>query len=146
MPRLLRALGPALLATLVLGTTAAAATAAPGDPDTGFAAGGVYAADWQTTYPGAEDSHRVEVDSLGRVYLAATLEAAAGGGTPRKINVRRLTAQGQLDTSYGPGGTVTLPFPGDTRLGGLVIDAQDRAVIAGTNDEAGSFPGSPWRG
>lgn len=91
---------------------------------------------FQTTFPGAEGSQEVAVDSQGRVYLAATLENAPGGGTPRKVNVLRLSARGVLDTGWGTGGTATLPFPGDTRLSGLAIDSQDRAVIAGANSES----------
>jgi len=130
--RLLRALVALCVAA---GVAAAPATAAPGDLDAGFATAGIFTGSFMTTFPGTEDSHKVAIDSLGRVVVAATLEGQLSGGLPRKINVLRLTPQGAPDASFGTGGQVTLPIAGDTYLGGLVIDAQDRPVIAGTTGQ-----------
>ena len=130
--RLLRALVALCIAA---GVAAAPATAAPGDLDAGFATAGIFTGSFMTTFPGTEDSHKVAIDSQGRVVVAATLEGQLSGGLPRKINVLRLTPQGAPDASFGTGGQVTLPIAGDTYLGGLVIDAQDRPVIAGTTGQ-----------
>ena len=92
-------------------------------------------ASFMTTFPGQEDSHKVAIDSQGRVVVAATLEGQLNGGKPRAINVYRLTPQGQPDPTFAGGAVVTLPVAGDTYLGGLVIDAQDRPIIAGTSGD-----------
>lgn len=133
-------LGGALLALSLAGSGVAAA--APGDLDASFATGGVFTAPFMTTFPGAEDSHTIAVDSQGRVYLSATQEAQLNGGPglTRKINVVRLSAQGVPDPGFGIGGTVTLPTTGDVRNAGIVVDAQDRPVIAGyTGADTGSY-------
>ena len=114
--RFLRALAALSIAAAL---AAAPAAAAPGDLDTGFATGGVFTGSFMTTFPGAEDSHKVAIDSQGRVVVAATLEGQLGGGQPRKVNVLRLTPQGVPDASFGTGGQLTLPLAGDTYLGGL---------------------------
>lgn len=133
MPRRRRLGRPALVVSCAALLLAAPAAAAPGDLDAGFATGGVHTASFMTTFPGQEDSHKVAIDSLGRVVVAATLEGQLNGGLPRSINVYRLTPQGQPDATFAGGGVVTLPVAGDTYLGGLVIDGQDRPIIAGTS-------------
>lgn len=132
---LARRSGPAIAALIVALSSCGVASAAPGDLDPGFGTGGIFTGAFQTTFPGNDDAQKVAVDSQGRVYLAATLEPVVGSSQPpRQINVVRLSPQGILDSGYGSGGTATLPFPGDTYMAGLAIDAQDRAVIAGVND------------
>lgn len=122
----------AFLTVLVAGSGTAAA--APGDLLGTFASGGVHEAPWMTTFPGYEDSHKVALDASGRTYVAATVEPQLnGGGGNRLVRLQRLTAGGLLDPAFGPGGTVTLPVAGDTRLAGLAVDALDRPVIAGAN-------------
>ena len=120
---------------LAAALAASPAAAAPGDLDSGFASGGVFTGSFMTTFPGTEDSHKVAIDSQGRVVVAATLEGQLGGMLPRKVNVLRLTPQGAPDTSFGTGGQITLPISGDTYLGGLVIDAQDRPIVASTSGQ-----------
>jgi uncharacterized delta-60 repeat protein len=128
---LLRGLVALCIATAL---TAAPAAAAPGDLDSRFASGGIFTGSFLTTFPGNEDSQKVAIDSQGRVVVVATLEKPPVGNPPRSINVLRLTPQGAPDTSFGSGGQLTLPFT-DVRLGGLVIDAQDRPVIAATSGQ-----------
>lgn len=136
MPRRQRPGGAFVLAAcLALALPVASASAAPGDLDGAFATSGVHTASFMTTLPGQEDSHKVAIDSQGRVVVAATLEGQLSGGLPRAIKVFRLTAQGQPDPGFAGGGEVTLPVAGDTYLGGLVIDAQDRPIIAGTSGD-----------
>lgn len=67
-----------LLALIALATFAPVVSAAPGDLDSSFATGGIFTAPFMTTYPGAEDSQTVAVDSQGRVYLSATQEPQLG--------------------------------------------------------------------
>jgi uncharacterized delta-60 repeat protein len=119
----------ALCAALLALAVAGPATAAPGDLDSTFATGGVFTAPFMTTFPGAEDSHSVAVDSQGRVYLSATQEPQLNGGANRKVNVVRLSSAGVPDPSFGTGGTATLPTTGDVRNAGIVIDAQDRPIV-----------------
>lgn len=118
-----------ILAAVLAALAVPAAQAAPGDLDATFATGGVYSGSFMTTFPGAEDSQTVAIDSLGRAYLSATQEPQLNGGPLRQVNVQRLTPQGQLDTTFGTGGTVTLMPGTDVRNVGVVVDAQDRPVV-----------------
>lgn len=128
--------GPAFLTAFFAAVTLTApVAAAPGDLDGGFASGGIFTGSFMTTFPGNEDSHKVAIDSQGRVVVSATLEGQLNGGLPRKIRVLRLTPQGVPDGLFGSGGDLELPFAGDTRSAGLVIDAQDRPVVAGVNTD-----------
>ena len=52
-------------------TATPAALAAPGDLDANFATGGVLTAPFMTTFPGAEDSHTIAVDSQRRYKTCA---------------------------------------------------------------------------
>ena len=89
---------------------AAPAAAAPGDLDGGFASAGVQTASFMTTFPGQEDSHKVAIDSQGRVVVAATLEGTAqrrpaprdqrvpaDAGRPAGPDVRRRRARHAAD-------------------------------------------------
>ena len=117
-------------------TATPAALAAPGDLDATFATGGVFTAPFMTTFPGAEDSQTIAVDSQGRVYLSATQEPSLSATMPpRKVNVVRLSPQGVPDPGFGTGGTVTLPTTGDVRNAGIVVDAQDRPIVLTNNGE-----------
>ena len=51
----------------------------------------------------------------------------------------RLSSQGVLDTSFGSGGTATLPTTGDVRNAGMVIDSQDRPIILTSNGETSAY-------
>jgi uncharacterized delta-60 repeat protein len=52
----------------------------------------------------------------------------------------RLTSDGQPDTSFGAGGSVTPPAPpgGSFTIAGLAVDSQDRLLVAGTAETKGS--------
>ncbi len=126
-----------ILAAVLAALAAPAAFAAPGELDTTFATGGVYSGSFMTTFPGAEDSQTVAIDSLGRAYLSATQEPQLNGGPVRQVNVQRLTPQGQLDTAFGTGGTVTLMAGTDVRNVGVVVDAQDRPIVLTYTGETG---------
>lgn len=68
------------------------------------------------------------------------LVVSAGG------SLRRLTAAGEMDESFGDGGTVkpTAPADGSFEIAGIAVDSRDRLVVAGTSTlakEAGqTFP------
>ena len=135
MNRVARLTVRALSACVVLAVLAPAAQAGPGDLDGGFASGGIFTAPFMTTFPGAEDSQTIAVDSLGRVYLSATQEPQLNGGPVRAVKVVRLTPAGVPDPGFGTGGTVTLPTTGDVRNAGIVVDAQDRPIVLTNNGE-----------
>ena len=125
---LLRALVALCIATAL---TAAPAAAAPGDLDSGFASGGIFTGSFMTTFPG----HGGQPQGRDRLAGAGGRGGDGGDGAerrppPHSVRVLRLTPQGAPDASFGTGGQLTLPFVGDVRLGGLVIDAQDRPIIA----------------
>ena len=118
-----------ILAVVLAALVAPAAHAVPGDLDATFATGGVYSGSFMTSPAAPEDSQTVAIDSLGRAYLSATQEPQLNGGPIRQVNVQRLTPQGQLDTTFGTGGTVALMVGTDVRNVGVVVDAQDRPIV-----------------
>jgi uncharacterized delta-60 repeat protein len=76
--------------------------AAPGDLDAMFGTSGVFAAPFQSVFPG-EREQRVALDHLERPVLAATVDP--GTTHSFRIAVARLTTGGVLDTSFNPGGS-----------------------------------------
>jgi uncharacterized delta-60 repeat protein len=125
----------ALVILLAGGILAPAASAAPGDLDSGFASAGIFTGNFQTVFPPESDDEAVAVDSQGRVLLASTHVVNPGDNTGRDIKVVRLTALGAVDTSFGSGGTATLAFPGvtDVYAAGLRVDSLDRVVVLGAD-------------
>jgi uncharacterized delta-60 repeat protein len=105
------------------------ASAAPGDLDPSFGAGGIASTDL-----GAEDFARdVAVDSAGRTVVLGLSEHSLSEGT---VAVVRYTSTGALDLSFGGGdGIAPLELgPGSwDGARGLAIDGSDRIVVAGEN-------------
>jgi uncharacterized delta-60 repeat protein len=73
----------------------------------------------------------VAVDAAGRIVLAGS---AFGDSDFALV---RLEADGSLDTSFGSGGEVILPFGGVCAATGVAIDSAGRIVVAGTNNITG---------
>lgn len=69
----------------------------------------------------------------GRILVAATALTATGGVAPG-IVVARLTATGQLDTTFGTNGIATVTTAaGGVTLGHAALQSGDRIVLAGTH-------------
>ncbi len=93
----------AVCALGVLMAGAAAAMAAPGELDSGFANGGVFTGSFETEPSGAPPRFQsAVVDSQRRTVIAVTRVDAQNR---RHLDVMRLTAQGTLDTSFNPHGS-----------------------------------------
>jgi uncharacterized delta-60 repeat protein len=96
---------------------------------------------WATMIPfsskGNDEASAVALDSVGRIVVAGSADpdglSALGN---RDFAVLRLTADGTLDSTFGNGGKVRVPFD----LGGMLIDEaqgvaidnQGRVLVAGT--------------
>src|SRR5262249_40038499 len=80
-----------------------------------------------------EHANWVTVDSLDRVIIAGY----SYDGTKSEVFVARITATGELDTSFDGDGKVTFDF-GDPyqEAWGVAVDSQDRVVVVG---DAGGF-------
>jgi len=94
-----------------------------------------------TIQMGARGLNALAVDSQGRFVLVGFV-----AGPPRLPAVVRLTAEGDVDETFGEGGLVTLDFgvadPGSaTSAFGIAIDADDRIIaacnIAASGEKAG---------
>ena len=96
-----------------------------GTVDTDFGDGGI------VLVPSAS-LHAVALDSQSRIVVAGEKI----GGTPQYRGlVVRLNADGQLDTTFGDTGLVTIAQPGIDQLGylsALAITADDRIVVGGS--------------
>jgi uncharacterized delta-60 repeat protein len=96
---------------------------------------------FRTTQIGSSDAHAtaLAVDSQDRVILAGESRI----GAQQVATLARYNADGTLDSNFGTGGTVTLPFGSgvNAMASGVAIDSQGRIVIAGravsttTNDQ-----------
>ncbi len=84
------------------------------------------------------------VDDFGRIFLVGTLYHGDGATDPSDIAVIRLTPDGDVDTTFGAGGTTLLPAPPTSTGGerGVAIAMQDlRPVILGEFDAGGMDTG-----
>lgn len=114
-----------------------------GDLDTSFGTGGWFVSNLAVGL-GGEIARSLDLQSDGRIVVAATVEHVAVGADPRDrdVAVFRLDTDGTLDDTFGTGGTVLLdlsdgeaiPAPGTGYAAdgawNLVIDGTDRIVVA----------------
>jgi uncharacterized delta-60 repeat protein len=120
-----------------------------GDLDTSFGTGGKV-----TTAIGTDSDigYGVVVDSQDRVVVAGE----SSNGSNDDFAAVRYTSAGDLDTSFGTGGKVTTAIGTDSDIGrAVVVDSQDRVVVAGESSNGGywdfavvryvgvSVPGAP---
>jgi uncharacterized delta-60 repeat protein len=122
MPRRLRLLLIALSTCGVL-AAAPAASAAPGDLDPSFGAGGSV-----RLLPSEEDI------SLQAVAVQPDLKIVlAGSEEPGSVILVRLLPSGEFDPSFGVGGKVTTPFPGGFgEARAVTVQPDGKIVIAGS--------------
>jgi uncharacterized delta-60 repeat protein len=107
-----------------------AAVGAPGDLDTSFSTDGIV-----TTDIGG-GGRAVAVDSQDRVVVAGT----SFNGSDFDFSVVRYTSAGVLDTSFSADGIVVTDIgSGDDYGYGVVVDSQDRVVVAGQSDNSGDI-------
>jgi uncharacterized delta-60 repeat protein len=102
---------------------------ADGTPDPAFGAGGL------ATFGGGQGAvtpRSVIVLPDGRILVAATAQTA--GGSDPGIVVARLSAAGQLDSTFGSGGIATVvTSAGGVRLGHAALQSDGRIVLVGTH-------------
>jgi uncharacterized delta-60 repeat protein len=101
------------------------AQVAPGDLDPSFGTGGRVITD----FGGYEKAYAVAVDSSGKIVVAGYTEASGGYA---QFALVRYNSDGSLDPTFGTAGKVTTDFgEGMGLVYALVIDSQDRIVVAG---------------
>jgi uncharacterized delta-60 repeat protein len=122
------------LAALTLAGTllVAAAAAAPGKLDPGFGSGGVVVT---ATAPdaGADFQNGLAIQRDGRILVGGSSDLGAAAGHQWRIS--RYTAKGELDSSFGTGGTVTTGMSSaagvDEHVWNLTLDRDGKIVAAG---------------
>jgi uncharacterized delta-60 repeat protein len=115
-----------------------------GTLDTTFGSNGLRTIGIDQSAPFVDRATAVAIDSLGRIVVAGT--ATAGTGNDTDFAVVRLLPNGDLDAEFDSDGRQTVAFDvvGGTledRAAGVVVDAQNRIVVAGTvaAADAGDF-------
>lgn len=85
--------------------------------------------------PAGDIAAAVGIDSQSRIVLAGTSEATSSMGSA----VARYTSSGALDSTFGTGGSIRgkLVMPGNDSIRALLIQADDKIVVAGAVDSAG---------
>jgi uncharacterized delta-60 repeat protein len=83
--------------------------------------------------PGIEaQPNAIAVQPNGDIVVVGLQTAASQGGTTLVNGLARLTSSGELDTTFGTGGTVTNTVPSGTEgLEEVLIDSQGRIVTVG---------------
>ncbi|MDX6684484.1 MAG: hypothetical protein QOF86_612, partial [Baekduia sp.] len=76
----------------------------------------------------------------GRILVGATALTGTGGTTPAML-VARLSAGGQLDTSFGTNGIATVTTSGGVSLGGLARQSTGAIVLAGNHGVSATSAG-----
>ncbi len=101
-----------------------------GTPDSSFAGGATVVtntkADW---YSNAQFNARIALQSTGRIVIATPCRTV---DQTLRICVTRLNSNGSIDSSFGTAGLVTTLIAQESVVGGVVIDAVDRIVVAGS--------------
>jgi uncharacterized delta-60 repeat protein len=124
-----RVVAVALTAILALGALPALGSGTAGELDVSFGSGGVASntADWAAGVA-------LGRQSSGKLVLGQRDVTVDGNGATTSTfwRIRRLTASGALDTSFGSGGEVELfRTDGTYTLGDLEVDANDRILCTG---------------
>ena len=103
----------------------------PGTLDPNFGAGGRVTTD----FFGDDDSiNSIVVDAAGNIVVGGRAER----GSDDDFALARYDRNGQLDTTFGSGGTVTTDFSGNNdSINSLVIDSAGRIVVAGRAERGG---------
>jgi uncharacterized delta-60 repeat protein len=117
-----------LLTVIVLMLGAAPAAGADGDLDISFGDGGRLTTD----FPTGSFATAVAVQTDGKVVAVG---AAAGASTDGEFAIARYEPDGDLDTTFGDGGTVVTPIAGGNgdEARSVAIQQNGRIVVAGTD-------------
>lgn len=107
-----------------------------GTLDNSFGTGGEVTFNFAKTVPynfNDDSPAGVAIDASGNILVAGTTNTSNG----QEFAVARLTSAGQLDTSFGSGGTALVDIPyvygySQESASGLAIDGAGRIVVAGT--------------
>jgi uncharacterized delta-60 repeat protein len=88
---------------------------------------------------GADQANAMVLQPDGKIVLAGTTKAGSGSTATSRIAVVRLLANGDLDSTFGTGGTAIISIPG-ARLQGNAVGLQSNGdiVVGGTITPAGS--------
>jgi uncharacterized delta-60 repeat protein len=107
-----------------------------GDLDPTFGSGGVFRTNPTAGY---DEPYALEVLADGRILAAGIRGQGAGEGLDGDTWILRLTADGQLDQSFGAGGESVLPASTqyDAALG-MAVQPDGKAVIAGEAESSGA--------
>jgi uncharacterized delta-60 repeat protein len=102
-----------------------------GEVDTAFGAGGLAAPE----FTGAELASTVVRQADGKLLVV-------GSALDNGVNmvVARFNSEGDLDTGYGTGGRLVLPFEAPSVANDAVLQADGRLVLAGAAGAAGQDP------
>jgi uncharacterized delta-60 repeat protein len=100
-----------------------------GSLDTSFAGAG-YATISSQIFPGGVNSVVVQPDD--RIVLAGF--AAGDTSTGYDLALERYNANGTLDTTFGSGGIVVMPMPGDQFGQSLILQSDGKIIVAGNQD------------
>jgi Domain of unknown function (DUF5122) beta-propeller len=74
----------------------------------------------------------IAVQSNGDIVVVGEQTTSSQSGTVTVNGLARLTPSGELDTTFGTGGTVTNSVPSGTEgLNGVLIDSKGRIVTVG---------------
>jgi uncharacterized delta-60 repeat protein len=104
-----------------------------GSRDTTFGSGGVVTTDF---FGDADVANCVALEADGKIVVAG-FAASPGGTTASQFALARYNSNGSLDSSFGPGGRVTVSFAGTgDQARALAIQSDDKIVVAG-------FAGTP---
>ena len=104
---------------------------AEGEVDTAFGAGGLAAPE----FTGAELASTVVRQADGKLLVV-------GSALDNGVNmvVARFNSEGDLDTGYGTGGRLVLPFEAPSAANDAVLQADGRLVLAGAAGASGQDP------
>jgi uncharacterized delta-60 repeat protein len=95
-----------------------------GSLDTGFGSGGI-ASPWADMTPAA-----IAIQTDGKILIAGNVYVKR---STLGFGIVRLNTSGQLDTSFGTGGKVTVSFSASTSASGIGIQSNGRIVVVGTD-------------
>src|SRR5438876_686219 len=128
LARVVALLGLVVVAVAVPG----AASAAAGDLDPGFGAGGKVTTDFGDF---AEEASAVAIQADGKIVVAG-----AGSLAPSDFMLARYEPDGSLDPSFGSGGKLTTGFGGtgsDDRALAVAIQADGKIIAVGESNVSG---------
>ena len=113
---------------------------ADGSLDKRFAKNGKITTDF---FRNVDSISAIAIQPDGRIIVAGFAQLAGSGGNPRVFALARYRSDGNPDTSFGNGGTLTTSFGGNFAAASAVMVQPDgKIVVAGTVDFNPDVPGS----